>query len=136
MVYLARGHTMPFRIRNMLRETATALAVLSLYVLMLLAALHQAAGLQRDLNALGFSALDTWSICVPLTQGDTNDAATIAKCPAAGIGKHELALPTPPSMDIGAPDIASQVFYPERVIVAAHMGAGAPMQARAPPVSA
>lgn len=53
---------MPFRIRTILREAATAVAVLALYVLVLLAPLHQAAGLQRDLNALGYTSLDTWSI--------------------------------------------------------------------------
>ena len=49
---------MPIRSRHIAREMGTALAVLAVYVLVLLAPLHQAAGLQRDLSQLGTTAPD------------------------------------------------------------------------------
>lgn len=103
---------MPHRTRMFVREIGVALAVLSLYILVLLAPLHQAAGLQRDLDALGYASLDFWSICQPLTVEDTQELPDVAKCPVAGIGKFEVALSTPASIDIEAPRFATEVFYP------------------------
>lgn len=126
---------MPLRLGTIARELGTALAVLSLYVLILLAPLHQAAGLQRDFDALGFASLDTWSICVPLTVDGSSEQPDIAKCPFAGIGKHEVALIEPTSIDIGTTVVANDVFYPrpaERVHTRAASKTG---QARAPPVT-
>lgn len=120
----------------MIRETGIALAMLAVYVLTLLLPLHQAAGLQRDLNALGYSTLESWSICQPLAQdedGSPQEAAAL-NCPATGIAKHKLAvvlpvvsvLPQPvvtvlPDTPIGLPMPAPGL--PE------HVG-----QSRAPPV--
>ena len=64
---------MPFRGRNMTRELGAAFAVLALYVLVLLAPLHQAAGLQRDLAALGHPAWDQFSICTSLSRADPGE---------------------------------------------------------------
>ncbi|MGV8921480.1 MAG: hypothetical protein ACOH2R_27520, partial [Pseudomonas sp.] len=43
-------NTMPFRSRNIAREMVAAIAVMAIYIFVLLAPLHQSAGLQRDLD--------------------------------------------------------------------------------------
>lgn len=119
----------------MLRETGTAFAVLALYVLMLLLPLHQAAGMQRDFNALGFSTLDSWSVCQQLAvddDGDPKEAAAL-NCPAIGVGKNGLDASLPPLPVFAAPPLVAgtalvepQQPFSSRPI--AHVG-----QSRAPP---
>ena len=121
----------------MLRETGIALAVLAIYVLTLLMPLHQAAALQRDLNAQGFATLDSWSVCQPLAQ-DENGApieASALKCPATGIAKHQLAAVLPPVLVIEPPTTADAVHFAQSLapltpILPDHVG-----QSRAPPVT-
>lgn len=117
------------------REIGAAIAVLSLYILVLLAPLHQSAGLQRDLDALGYSSLDFWSICQPLTVDGTEDPIEVAKCPVAGVGKYEVALATPPSIDIPTPDLATVISYPVAASGRHLMRPPYVGQARAPPVT-
>ena len=122
----------------MLRETGIALAVLAIYVLTLLLPLHQAAGLQRDLNALGFSTLESWSVCQPMAQdedGAPREAAALT-CPATGVAKQQLAAVLPPVLVIEPPTIAHVVRYRDIPAIPApilpdHVG-----QSRAPPVTA
>ena len=83
---------MPFRSRNIVREMATAVAVLAVYILVLLAPLHQAAGLQGDLAKLGYAPIDGWSICSALAPENADGKPpAVVKCPAASIAKDELA---------------------------------------------
>lgn len=103
---------MPFRSRNIARETGAALAVLAIYLLVLLAPLHQAAGMQRDLNGLGFTSLDSWSICGQLAQGDEGTQPVVTKCAASGIGKNELAAVDPVVFDASIVVVATRVTYP------------------------
>ncbi|MBB4053062.1 hypothetical protein GGR20_002718 [Devosia subaequoris] len=120
----------------MLRETGIAVAVLAIYVLTLLLPLHQAAGLQRDLNAVGYSTLDSWSVCQPLAQdenGDPREAAAL-NCPATGAAKYQLAtlaLPAPAlSPPVGADIIRfALASSPHQFLLPDHFG-----QSRAPPV--
>lgn len=80
--------------RQAIAETGRALALLGLYILLLLAPLHQAAGLQRDLAALGYETAGAWSICAPLAErGDGDTAPLIVKCPALGLGTQLPASP-------------------------------------------
>ncbi len=123
--------------RIMAREMGTAFAVLAIYVLTLLLPLHQAAGLQRDLNAIGYSTLTTWSVCQPLAQdedGDPREAAALA-CPATGVAKHQLAAVLPPVLHIAPPDTTeplrlAEIVAPGQPILPDHIG-----QSRAPPVA-
>jgi len=124
--------------QTMLRETGIALAVLAIYVLTLLLPLHQAAAQQRDLNAIGYATLDSWSVCQPLAQdenGDPHEAAALS-CPATGVAKHQLAALLPPVLVVETPTAADIVRYsdapaPHITILPDHVG-----QSRAPPVAA
>ena len=126
----------PTTANTMFREAGLAVAVLAIYVLTLLLPLHQAAGLQRDLNAMGFSTLDNWSICQSLAQdenGDLRDAALT--CPAMGIAKHQFAAVLPPVLILAAPVLAT-LDSPRLPLV--HLLPSPPDhvgQQRAPPVS-
>lgn len=128
----------PSTTRTMLRETGIALAVLAIYVLTLLLPLHQAAGLQRDLNALGYATLESWSVCKSMAKdenGAPREAAALI-CPATGIAKQPLTAVLPPVLLIEAPTAADVVRY--RAAPAAHIAilpdhVG---QSRAPPVTA
>ncbi|WP_297105895.1 hypothetical protein [uncultured Devosia sp.] len=122
----------------MFSEAGIALAVLAIYVLTLLLPLHQAAGLQRGLNALGFATLDSWSVCQPLAQdqnGDPHEAAALS-CPATGVAKHQLAAVLPPVLVVEAPTTAGIVRHNDApalhiTLLPDHVG-----QSRAPPVAA
>ncbi len=123
--------------RIMVREMGTAFAVLAIYVLTLLMPLHQAAGLQRDLNAIGYSTLDSWSVCQPLAQDDSGAPveASALQCPATGIAKHQMAAVLPPVLVIDPPTTADIIRYVDEAPVHApslprHIG-----QSRAPPVT-
>lgn len=126
---------MPFRTRNIVSEFSTAMAVLSIYVLVLLAPWHQAAGLQRNFDQLGYAFVDDWSICAPLVQQDSPQP-TVVPCAMTGIGKNELAVIEPVVLPVGIVPVASAVEYAET------SAAGHPAtdrcfgQPRAPPVMA
>lgn len=126
---------MPFRSRSIVRETATAIAVLALYVLVLLAPLHQAAGLQRDFDALGYASLDLWSVCAPLTVDQTDEQPDVAKCPFAGVGKFDVALAEPASLDFDLLRVATEPFCPSVTEQGHSRNAPHIGQARAPPVT-
>ncbi len=128
---------MAFRRRSMTREFGTALAVLAIYVLTLLLPLHQAAGLQRDLDRLGFETLTAWSVCAPLVQDEDGNpkTATVVKCPATGFGKQDFAAVAPAPVQIAVPTLASGIAWPDLQLafkpsIPEHFG-----QSRAPPVA-
>ncbi|MCW5722808.1 MAG: hypothetical protein KIS86_16860 [Devosia sp.] len=118
------------------RELGATLAVLALYVLVLLAPLHQAAGLQRDLAGLGYETISAWSVCESLASAESDDplAATAVKCPAAGLSKPTFAAPPSPGLPaaiaqttgVAAPRWSEA---PHRWRLPPHVG-----QSRAPPV--
>lgn len=121
----------------MTREMGTAFAVLALYVLTLLLPLHQAAGLQRDLNAVGYSTLEAWSVCQPMAADENGDPASAAAltCPAAGIAKHQFTALVPPVLVIEPPTTSdvirfAEAYRPHTPILPDHVG-----QSRAPPVA-
>ena len=123
--------------RTALRETGTALAVLALYALMLLLPLHQAAAQQRDLNALGYSTLSSWSVCALLAtdeHGKPAEAAAV-NCPALGVAKHFAVLdaPPPPQFAFVAVALAADLSFSGDVLASHlpdHVG-----QSRAPPIA-
>ncbi len=103
---------MPLRSRTLVREFSTALAVLAVYILVLLAPLHQAAGLQKDLDGLGYESMTNWSICATTAPTDTSGkSAADIKCPAAGIGKYELAAIEPTPLDLAFLRVGEDVVH-------------------------
>ncbi len=79
----------------MVREIGTAFAVLAIYLLTILAPLHQARASQLAFQELGYSTLETgWVLCTPFESSGENPRLTVSKCPAAGIGKHEAIAPS------------------------------------------
>ena len=128
---------MSLTVRRMTREFGTAFAVLAIYVLVLLAPLHQAAGLQRDLGKLGFETVAEWSICAPLAQDQDGDPTTplVAKCPAAGIAKHDFAAVLPVVAAFTAPTLPA-IRYSIAPASAGHASLHEHFgQSRAPPVT-
>lgn len=128
---------MPFRSRSIAREISSAVAALAVYVLVLLAPLHQAAGLQHDLAELGYVSPSTWSICAAPLPGDGGDNSSAKiKCPLAGVGKQEIVATEPGSVELdNILRVAVGATYPDspappRPSVAPHIS-----QARAPPVT-
>ncbi|WP_156351958.1 hypothetical protein [Devosia sp. Leaf64] len=127
---------MPFRMRHIARDLGTAFAVLALYLLVLLAPLHQAAGLQRDLSRLGFESSVSWSVCASLADHGDPSSPLLAKCPAAGIGKSDPLGPTPVPLVAEIERLASPVVYDSASLTHALRAADHPGQPRAPPAHA
>jgi hypothetical protein len=123
------------RRHTLARETGIALAMLAMYVLTLLLPLHSAAGLQRDLSALGFSNLANWSVCSSIANDRDNDPTDPAAltCPATGVAKSQLTAVLPPTITIERPEERVVGSVLASIIVTsgalpAHFG-----QSRAPP---
>lgn len=80
--------------RSMAREFGTALAVLAIYLLTILAPLHQARASQLDFEKLGYETIATnWALCGAPDSSHDSDTGLVVKCPAAGIGKQDLVEP-------------------------------------------
>lgn len=124
-----------WRGRFIVREAGTALAVIAVYILVLLLPLHQAAGLQRDLSALGYETVGAWSICQQAAPDRNDQAPTAVKCPAAGATKHHLAAVIPPAILIREP-IEARCPHPSLPASGTPEAGsdGNPRQTRAPPV--
>lgn len=90
---------MQSRMRQIAGEVGAAIAVLALYMLVLLAPLHQSAGLQRELARLGFESGVSWSVCTSVADvdGDKDQTPTAAKCPLTGVGKSQFTAVLPPA---------------------------------------
>ncbi|MET3898814.1 hypothetical protein ABIB57_002766 [Devosia sp. UYZn731] len=122
--------------RRFSKEIGTALAVLALYLLTILTPLHQARATQLDFAALGYQTIETgWVLCSAET--DRNEGKSlVTKCPAAGIGKQQLVVPTLAVIAVGAPTMVLTVGYAELAhhLVAPRLNPSAPP--RAPPAIA
>lgn len=76
-----------------LRESAFALAVLALWLLSLLAPLHQSSNLLRELAQAGVNTGGAWTLCIASDLASDPDG-TVQLCPAQSIGKADpLAAP-------------------------------------------
>lgn len=119
------------------REIGTALAVLAIYLLTVLAPLHHARATQLDFEKLGYETIATgWVLCGAQDSSHDDDSSLVAKCPAAGIGKQDLiepdlaVLPVEPSIATGAYALPNDF----RLLPGTALNLAAPP--RAPPVSA
>lgn len=122
--------------RAMGREIGTALAVLALYLLTLLAPMHQARAGQLAFEQLGYgTTVSSWELCTPEgVRGEGGDSS-VAKCPAAGIAKYDLVLP---SFDVVPAGLDRVALAPAWVPGPQHFRpapAAPPSGPRAPPAS-
>jgi hypothetical protein len=127
---------MPIRTRQIAREFGAAFAVLAIYMLVLLAPLHQMSGLQRELAQLGYESTSTWSVCLSVSDRTGDETPLAAKCPLAGVGKFELAALPVASADFAPERDAVAAFYAEGTSVALDIFREHPGQPRAPPALA
>lgn len=102
---------------SVLKDVATALAVLAIHVLTVLTPLHQSAALQRDLAELGFETIAAWSICSAVNEAGDDDTPAALKCPVTGIGKFALTLGN------GAPSADEAHFFAIKLDLIAASGA-------------
>jgi hypothetical protein len=119
-----------------LKEVGTAFAVLAIYLLTILAPLHQARASQLAFQELGYSTIESgWVLCTSDAQpGDERDVL-VAKCPAAGVGKPAAVAPT---LDVVSLDLsATYVAAPLTVATAdvTPFAIAPPSGPRAPPAS-
>ena len=121
--------------RTMGREIGTAIAVLALYLLTLLAPMHQARASQLVFEELGYGdVVSGWALCVPGAPKEDGRDLSVAKCPTAGIGKKELALP---SFDVLPAGLDAAALAPAPAPVIQHFlpaNTAPPGGPRAPPV--
>ena len=129
---------MPSRMRQIAREVGAAVAVLALYMLVLLAPLHQGAGLQRELARLGFESSVSWSVCTSVANPGRGDSETptAAKCPLSGVGKSQFAAVLPPVAAMPLVRSADPVRHEASVPSAQIAPMEHPGQPRAPPRAA
>jgi hypothetical protein len=121
--------------RTMVKEIGTAFAVLAIYLLTILAPLHQARASQLSFQDLGYSTIETgWVLCTPLEQGDSKPSP-VSKCPATGIGKQDMALPAPATILL--PVIRTALTAPHALPQEPEpfLYSSGPLGARAPPAS-
>ena len=122
--------------RTITREIGTALAVLAIYLLTMLAPLHEARASQLVFEELGYSTLVTgWVICTSQGADGGDNDISVVKCPATGIGKHDLIAPSldvlPAGLDLTAVTIQAAPVSPA-FLPAPTAPPGGP---RAPPAS-
>ena len=122
--------------RTIGREIGTALAVLAIYLLTLFAPLHQARASQLVFENLGYTTITSgWVLCTPAgTTGQDRDIS-VTKCPAAGIGKYDLILPSLDVLPAGLDVVAFANALPAAVSGFLPTPTAPPSGPRAPPVS-
>ena len=120
--------------RTKSREIGTALAVLAIYLLTLLAPLHQARASQLAFEELGYTTTTTgWVLCTPAGATGEDGDISIAKCPATGIGKQDLALPSLDVLPAGLDVMALAATLPSVVEAFLPAPTAPPSGPRAPP---
>ena len=88
--------------------------MLAIYVLTMLLPLHQAAGLQGDLDVIGYTTIPAWSLCSQSQspQGDFPAGANAIKCPAAGAAKSPMAATLPPAIGLAIFGLRAEGLLP------------------------
>ena len=98
--------------RAISKEIGTALAVLALYLLTILAPLHEARASQLVFEELGYTTLQTgWVICSSTQSSDSDHDSPVSKCPLSGAGKPAAVAP---SLDAVALDLRATLLTAPR----------------------
>lgn len=120
--------------RSIAREIGTAFAVLAIYLLTILAPMHQARASQLDFAALGYQTEQSgWVLCNPANTGEQDRDVLVAKCPAAGIGKNDVLAPSTLALPVHVPLASLAAPLPAYVAVFDPAPAAPPNGSRAPP---
>jgi len=78
----------------MSKEIGTALAVLAIYLLTILAPLHEARASQLALEEVGYATLSTgWVLCTAAEKAGGDSDNAVSKCPISGVGKPAAVAP-------------------------------------------
>jgi len=96
--------------RSIGREIGTALAVLAIYLLTILAPLHEARASQLAFEDLGYSTLTTgWVLCAAAYDAGGDSDNAVSKCPVSGVGKPAALAPSLDTvlLDLHAPLLAA-----------------------------
>lgn len=120
-------------ISTITRETGMAMAVLAVWMLSLLAPLHQTSGLLREMEKAGYDISGAWSICVTLAQDEDGGDHAVPVCPAQAIGKSDVLLPPPPVMPAGFVPVARGMVFGSEQSQTHRPQNFTPGQPRAPP---
>ena len=124
-----------FTMRTMSREIGTALAVLAIYLLTVLAPIHQARASQLAFEELGYATIQSsWVFCTPSGIEGQGQDISVSKCPAAGVGKDELALPLLDTVPAGHDRLALAAPLALAVPTVLPRLIASPSGPRAPPV--
>jgi hypothetical protein len=124
-----------FTMRTMSREIGTALAVLAIYLLTVLAPIHQARASQLAFEELGYATTQSsWVLCTPAGTIGQDQDITVSKCPAAGVGKDEMVLPLLDIAPIGHDLLALAAPLALAAAVVLPRPVAPPAGPRAPPV--
>ena len=124
-----------FTMRTMSREIGTALAVLAIYLLTVLAPIHQARASQLAFEELGYATTQSnWVLCTPSGTTGQDQDITVSKCPAAGVGKDELVLPLLDAMPVGHDKLALAAPLAVTAPLTLPRPVAPPAGPRAPPV--
>lgn len=118
---------------TLLRETGLAFALLAVWMLSLLAPLHQTSGVLRAFAETGHVLPGGWSICVTLAQDENGPAAPVTMCPAQAIGKADLGLPPAPVVVAVLAASPQPAYRPDPVVWGGAPPPWTPIQPRAPP---
>lgn len=118
---------------GIVREVGTVCAVLAIYVLTLLAPIHHARASQVVFEKLGYESSEgSWVFCTPAGPTGQDRDLALAKCPATGIGKHDLVVPDLASLHLVlAAEVSSVTPPPARLVSLPRQEA--PGSPRAPP---
>ena len=124
-----------FTMRTMSKEIGTALAVLAIYLLTVLAPIHQARASQLAFEELGYAtSQSSWVLCTPAGTTGQDQDITVSKCPAAGVGKDELVLPLLDAMPVGHDKLALAAPLTVTAPLVLPRPVAPPAGPRAPPV--
>ena len=121
----------------MAKEAGTALAVLAIYVLTLLAPLHHARASQLAFDELGCSTITPgWGLCTPGVGAGTEDQQIAAKCPAMGAGKSDIVVPELSSLSVRFDRSGLSIAWLPATNAVSPRQAMPPCGSRAPPCAA
>lgn len=122
--------------RKIGREIGTALAILAVYLLTILAPMHQARATQLEFSRLGYQTIETgWVLCTPQGAVDETGKLVVSKCPATGIGKQDLVPPVLYSAVVAIDRNALQSLRPLHVPTIQPLATRPPVGSRAPPIA-